>query len=371
MTAPQSTGIPVTLPSLGENVAEGTITRWLKASGDHVELGEALLEVATDKVDTEIPSPITGTILEIVAAEGDLVAVETVLAIIGAPDQPGGTPAMVIAAPRGREPALANEPVIRLVDSTPSTDPLVSSEPTTHRGARVERLPKIRQTIARRMLDSLRTTAQLTTVIEADITGITRLRAACKDEFVHRTGVKLSFLPFFAKATVEALGQHPLVNSAINDAGTEVTYHESVHLGMAVDSVKGLMVPVIRDAQHMTITRLATATEAVADNVRSGQIRPDALVGGTFTITNTGSRGALFDTPILNSPQSGILGTGAVVERVVPQCDSNGATAFGVRSMVYLALTYDHRIVDGADAARFLGSIKQRLEAGFTAEDLR
>jgi 2-oxoglutarate dehydrogenase E2 component (dihydrolipoamide succinyltransferase) len=311
-------------------------------------------------------------------AEGDSVAIDTAIAIIGAEGQ-SAPEADAVASPSEpipadtptdagtREPA----PAVAVVEvpAAVSTDDTTQASPIPPN--RVERLPKIRQTIARRMLESLRTSAQLTTVIEVDITGIARLRATEKQEFARRTGTNLSYLPFFAKAAVEALGKHPLLNSAINEDATEVTYHDAVHLGIAVDSPKGLMVPVIRDAQHMTVTRLATAIASAAADVRGGRITPDALTGGTFTITNTGSRGALFDTPILNQPQSAILGTGAVVERVVPHRDSSGATAFGVRSMVYLAITYDHRIVDGADATRFLASIKDRLESGFTAAELR
>lgn len=367
----QCTGTGVTLPSLGENVTEATITRWLKAPGDRVEAGEALLEVATDKVDSEIPSPVAGTIREILTAEGDLVVVDSVLAVIDPIDEPTGSPTAAVDTPPALDPDLAAEPDPDPVESPPTSSPAPGPATTVQSGSRVERLPKIRQTIARRMLKSLHTTAQLTTVIEADVTAVARLRATHKEEFAHRTGVKLSFLPFFAKATMEALSQHPLLNSAVNNDSTEITFHGAVHLGIAVDSPKGLMVPVVRDAQHMTLSRLATAIATVADNVRSGGITPDALTGGTFTITNTGSRGALFDTPILNSPESAILGTGAVVERVLPHRDSNGATAFGVRSMVYLALTYDHRTIDGADAARFLGVIKQRLHNGFTADELR
>jgi 2-oxoglutarate dehydrogenase E2 component (dihydrolipoamide succinyltransferase) len=377
----QVTGTAVRLPSLGEGVTEATITRWLKAPGDRVEAEEALLEVATDKVDTEIPSPVAGLVREIVAAEGELVAIEAVLATIDSGDQPdeacpvpvtvqpAPAPASVIDTAPARAPVV--ETVPRVEDSPPTISPSPGPAATGQSGSRVERLPRIRQIIAGRMLTSLHTTAQLTSVVEADITGIAALRSAQKDEFLSRTGVKLSFLPFFVKATLEALGEHPLLNSTVNADCTEITYHETVNLGIAVDGPKGLMVPVIRDAQHMTVSRLATAISTAADKIRTGQITPDDLAGGTFTITNTGSRGALFDTPILNSPESAILGTGAVVERVIPDRDSNGTLTFGVRSIVYLALTYDHRTIDGADAARFLGGIKNRLHCGFTADELR
>jgi 2-oxoglutarate dehydrogenase E2 component (dihydrolipoamide succinyltransferase) len=378
MTTPQKTGTPVLLPSLGENVTEATITRWLKAPGDRVEADEPLLEVATDKVDTELPSPVAGTILELVVGEDDSVAIDAVIAIVGTEADSAPVPAPAVAP---SEPHPASTPgEVDTDDLAPAAAAVerVSAEPRAEDALalsaghiRVERLPKIRQIIARRMLESLRTSAQLTTVIEADITGIARLRNAEKDDFARRTGASLSYLPFFAKAAVEALTEHPLLNSAINEDATEITYHDAVHLGIAVDSPKGLMVPVIRDAQHMTIKRLATVIAEAAADVRNGRITADALTGGTFTLTNTGSRGALFDTPILNQPQSAILGTGTVVERVVPHRDNTGSTAFGVRSMVYLAITYDHRIIDGADAARFLATIKRRLESGFTQAELR
>lgn len=220
------------------------------------------------------------------------------------------------------------------------------------------------------MLDSLQTSAQLTSVVEIDLTDISHLRAATKGEFLDRTGVKLSFLPFFVKAAIEALEQHPVLGATVNADCTEITYSDGVDLGIAVDSPKGLMVPVIRGAHKLGIGDIAVEIATLANQVRSGSIRPDALVGGTFTVTNTGSRGALFDTPILNAPQSGILGTGAVVERVVPRRDTDGNLSIAVRSMVYFALTYDHRIVDGADAARFLTTVKQRLECGFTIEEV-
>ncbi|WP_328715279.1 2-oxo acid dehydrogenase subunit E2 [Nocardia salmonicida] len=363
----QTDGRVVTLQSLGDNITEATVTRWLKAAGDQIEVDEALVEVATDKVDTEILSPASGTVLELLAMEDEVISVGGALAIIGALDREA-TPAPDAPQPVSIEahdftethqpPALLPEP-----DSAPTL-----SVPSS--GDRVERLPRIRQTIAKRMLESLHTTAQLTTVVETDVTGIAQLRSAHKADFQLRTGLRLSFLPFFVKATVEALTEHPALNCSVNTECTEVTYHSAVHLGMAVDSERGLMVPVIRDAHKLTITALAQAISSSADQVRAATISPNALTGGTFTITNTGSRGALFDTPILNRPQSGILGTGAVVERVVPRRDPSGAVDFGVRSMVYLSISYDHRIVDGADAARFLGTIKRRLENGFSSDEL-
>lgn len=220
------------------------------------------------------------------------------------------------------------------------------------------------------MTESLTTTAQLTTVIGAEVTGIAQLRAFEKDAFVLRAGVKLSFLPFFAQAAIEALAVHPVLNSRLNEDVTEVTYFDAVHLGIAVDAPKGHLVPVLRNAQDMPVAGLATAIATSADAARDGRITADALGGGTFTITNTGSRGALFDTPILNKPQTGLLGTGTVAERVIASRDATGAPVLGIRSMIYLALTYDHRLVDGADAARFLATVKTRLKTGVTAGEL-
>jgi 2-oxoglutarate dehydrogenase E2 component (dihydrolipoamide succinyltransferase) len=221
------------------------------------------------------------------------------------------------------------------------------------------------------MLASLHTSAQLTTVVEVDLTNVTAVRNRNKTEFQTRTGHKLSYLPFVVGAAVEALAAHPILNSSLNADCTEVTYHGAVHLGVAVDSDKGLMVPVIRNADTMTLTELAAAIATSALAVRSGTMRPDDLLGGTFTITNTGSRGALFDTPIINQPQSAILGVGAVVERLVPGRDELGNLLVKTSSMAYLSLSYDHRIIDGADAARYLGTVRQRLERGFDDADLR
>lgn len=362
MNTPQALAGVVTLQPLGDNISEATITRWLRAVGDHIDADEPLVEVATDKVDTEIVATLSGTVLELLVAENDVVPIGARLAVIGQVD--GAAPREVTAPPAPSNPIDA--PVVELEPTNDAPAPAG----TLASDARIERLPRIRQTIAKRMLESLHTTAQLTTVVEADVTNIARLRDAHKEDFRQRNGVKLSFLPFFAKAAIEALVVHPVLNCSVNSECTEVTYHSAVHLGMAVDSDRGLMVPVIRDAQTLTIRALAQAISDSADRVRTATIGPDQLIGGTFTITNTGSRGALFDTPILNLPQSGILGTGAVVERVVPQRDASGGPTFGIRSMVYLSISYDHRIVDGADAARFLGTIKQRLHSGFSAEEL-
>ena len=220
------------------------------------------------------------------------------------------------------------------------------------------------------MVQSLQVSAQLTTVVEVDLGTVAGVRRAHKDEFLKRTGTKLSFLPFFAKAAIDALATHRMLNGSLNEAVTEVTYHDACHLGIAVDTPKGLMVPVIRHAEQMSIGRLAIAIAQMADKVRSGTITVDELNGGTFTITNTGSRGALFDTPIINQPQTGILATGAVVERLVGTKAADGSIGIDVRPIAHLSLSYDHRIVDGADAARFLSVVKETLETGFPAHDL-
>jgi 2-oxoglutarate dehydrogenase E2 component (dihydrolipoamide succinyltransferase) len=227
-----------------------------------------------------------------------------------------------------------------------------------------------RQVIAKRMLESLQTSAQLTTVVEADVTNIARLRERAKDAFQAREGVKLTFLPFFAQATVEALKVHPVLNAVINPETQDVTYHAAEHLGIAVDTDRGLMVPNIHNAGDLNIGGLARKIADLAARTRSGQVSPDELAGGTFTLTNTGSRGALFDTPIINQPQVGILGVGSVVKRAVVVEDPTLGEVIAVRSMVYLSLTYDHRLVDGADAARFLVTVKNRLEEGAFEADL-
>jgi 2-oxoglutarate dehydrogenase E2 component (dihydrolipoamide succinyltransferase) len=240
--------------------------------------------------------------------------------------------------------------------------------PSTLRGT-TERMSRARQLIARRMVESLQTSAQLTTVVEADVTDIARLRERAKAGFEAREGVRLSFLPFFAMAAVEALKIHPALNAQLDIENNQVIYHDAEHLGVAVDTERGLMVPVIRKAGDLNIGGLARKIADLAQRTRSGQVSPDDLAGGTFTLTNTGSRGALFDTPIINQPQVAILGTGTVVKRPVVMEDAALGEVIAVRSMVYLALTYDHRLVDGADAARFLATVKERLEEGsFEAE---
>ncbi len=423
--AAPSTGTEVVLPQLGESVTEGTITRWLKKVGDQVAADEPLVEISTDKVDTEIPSPAAGTLLEIRAAEDAVVPVGAVLAIIGVPGAapavaaptPTPAPAPVVAAPipapaPARAPINSDEepyltPLVRKLASENGVDinalvgtgvggrirksdvlaaaaakavptpPAASSVATPAsttvvsalRGTTVP-MSRLRRVIAERMVTSLQTSAQLTTVVEVDMTRVSNLRNKSKSGFAARENAKLTFLPFFAKATVEALRHFPQLNASLNADSTEITYHDATNLGIAVDTERGLLVPVIRGAEDLTIAALARRIADIAERTRTNKVSPDELGGGTFTITNTGSRGALFDTPIINLPQVAILGTGAIVKRAVVMADDNGNDLIAVRSMVYLALSYDHRLVDGADAARFLGAIKQRLEEGSFEGDL-
>lgn len=378
--APEST---VTLPQLGEGVDHATVTRWLKSAGDYVAADEPLLEVATDKVDTEIVSPHSGTIVEILAREDEVVPVGGALAVVIGSVGPGPAQPASASNPRPQEPggAVAPHPAPRTEpnsaqsqgDPTPQVRVLhqpAPASPSPAPGSVTEKLPPIRRTIARRMMESLHTSAQLTTVLEVDLSTISRLRSQHKGDFLSRTGTKLSFLPFFARAVLDALPEHRMLNASLNDDVTEVAYHGVCHLGVAVEGPKGLMVPVIRNAGDLGIAQLAQAITGLADKVRNSTITVDELNGGTFTITNTGSRGALFDTPIINQPQSAILGTGAVVDRVVPVQDAGSPLRIEVRPMAYLSISYDHRIVDGADAAKFLGTVKRRLETGYTAVDL-
>ncbi len=456
--AGSASGTSVTLPALGESVTEGTVTRWLKQVGDDVAVDEPLLEVSTDKVDTEIPSPVAGKLLEIKVAEDETVEVGAELAIVGsgevaaaavappAPPTPEPTPEPeptlepeptpehehepepepappaapaappVAAAPAPpappappAEPAASSDtgtyvtPLVRKLatqysvdldaltgsgvggrirkqdvidaaakakeaaaapaEAAPAANAPSVAAPSPLRG-KTEPLSRLRKVIASRMVESLQTSAQLTTVVEVDVTSISRLRDAVKVEFAAREGVKLSFMPFFAKAAIDALKEHPRVNASIDTEKGEVTYFDRENIAIAVDSEKGLLTPVIKDAGDLSISGLARKIADVADRTRNNKITPDELSGGTFTLTNTGSRGALFDTPIINQPQVAILGTGTVVKRPVVIDDANLGETIAIRQMVYLALTYDHRLVDGADAARFLTDVKQRLEAG-------
>jgi pyruvate dehydrogenase E2 component (dihydrolipoamide acetyltransferase) len=508
--------VSVTMPRLGESVSEGTVTRWLKQEGDQVEADEPLLEVSTDKVDTEIPSPAAGVLKSIKVGEDETVEVGSELAVIddgaggggsdagdqdaeddqdaageqdAADEQPDEAPAVeddadetddaprdeqadsddqgeaaasteereaaaadaetpdedgaeadssasddqarddkstedtedaddeggagpsyvtplvrrlaaehgvdladvhgtgvggrirkqdVIDAAGGSKGAGADKPAAKQdAPSKPAQAPAAKADssakassekpptgPDTSVRGKTEKLSRLRTVIAHRMLESLQTSAQLTTVVEADLTRIARLRDRAKRDFEDREGVKLSYLPFFALATCEALREHPAVNASIDlEAGT-ATYHDAVHLGIAVDTPRGLLVPVIHDASDLNLAGLARKIADLAERTRGNHITPDELGGGTFTLTNTGSRGALFDTPIINQPQVGILGTGAVVKRAVVVDDPDVGEVIAVRQMAYLALTYDHRMVDGADAARFLTSVKTRLEDG-------
>ncbi|TWD55962.1 2-oxoglutarate dehydrogenase E2 component [Arthrobacter sp. AG367] len=449
----------VTLPALGESVTEGTVTRWLKAVGDQVEVDEPLLEVSTDKVDTEIPSPVAGTLQEIRVNEDETAEVGSVLAVIGsgaaaapapqaapapaeaprqeaprqeapaaapAPAAPAPAqeapkaapaPAAAPAAPAAQEAAPANgsesgyvTPLVRKlanqhgVDITslsgtgvggrirkqdviaaaeakaapaaaPAATPAASA-PAASAGAAsslrgtTQKAPRIRQVIARRMRESLEISTQLTQVHEVDMTKVAKLRARAKNSFQAQNGTKLTFLPFIAKAVAEALKQHPKLNAAYDEDKQEITYHNAEHLAIAVDTDKGLLVPVIADAGNLNLAGLAGKIADVASRTRDGKIGPDELSGGTFSITNIGSVGALFDTPIINQPQVGILGTGAIVKRPVVVADENGDDSIAIRSMMYLSLTYDHRLVDGADAGRFLQTLKARLEEGAFEADL-
>ena len=397
-------GVVVTMPALGESVTEGTVTRWLKGVGETINVDEPLLEVSTDKVDTEIPSPATGTILAIDVPVDSTVAVGARLALIGstalvnvaapvvaAPDDAYVTP---IVRQFAREQGVSLSSVtgtgvggrIRKEDILAAAQPMPATTPATTpvaattspksaapiavsplRGTTVT-MSRLRKVIAARMVESLQTSAQLTTVVEVDVTKVARLRDKAKTSFSEREGVNLTFLPFFAVAVCEALKQHPVLNSSVD--GDQVTYHSSEHLGIAVDTERGLLVPVIRDAGDLNIGGISRKISDVAARTRDNKISPDELGGGTFTITNTGSRGALFDTPIINQPQVAILGIGSVVKRPMVMKGTDGGENIAVRSMVYLALSYDHRIVDGADAARFLSTLKARLEEGSFESDL-
>jgi len=456
------------MPALGESVTEGTVTTWLKSVGDAVETDEPLVEVSTDKVDSEVPAPASGFLAEIRVPEDETVEVGTVLAVItaqapsAAPSEPAAPAAPAQQAPVPASPApqapapapaapvnpfptpaslaqtaetgqlaqssastpaqvsqtgyvtpivrkLAREAGIELAEVTGTgiggrirredveaaikarqaaqapAAPAASAAPQTAAAAAApgdnvfsgreasslrgttEKMSRLRQTIARRMVESLATAAQLTTVIEVDVTKIAALRARAKDAFVQRENTKLTFLPFFVKAATEALRFHPKVNATINDK--EVTYFDHENIGIAVDTERGLLVPVIKNAQGMSIADVSRSINDLAARTRSATIGADELSGSTFTITNTGSGGALFDTPVLNMPETAIMGVGTIVKRPVVVKDELGNDSIAIRSMVYLSLSYDHRLVDGADASRFLMDVKRRLEeAAFESE---
>ncbi len=425
--AASSSGVVVTMPALGESVTEGTVTRWLKNVGDAINVDEPLLEVSTDKVDTEIPSPATGTILAIDVAVDSTVAVGARLALIGAagaapvvaapapvapvvaaPAPVAPVAAPVVAAPAPVAPQLDDSYVtpivrqfakeqgvdlasvtgsgiggrIRKEDILAAVKPVAVSAPAVVQSGAKAAAPvsvsplrgttvtmtRLRKVIAARMVESLQISAQLTTVVEVDMTKVARLRDKAKTSFAAREGVNLTFLPFFAVAVCEALKQHPVLNSSLE--GDQITYHGAEHLGIAVDTERGLLVPVIRDAGDLNIGGISRRISDVAARTRDNKISPDELGGGTFTITNTGSRGALFDTPIINQPQVAILGIGSIVKRPMVMKGTDGGETIAIRSMVYLGLSYDHRIVDGADAARFLVTLKERLEEGSFESDL-
>ena len=432
--AATSGGTVITMPALGESVSEGTVTRWLKNVGDSIAVDEALLEVSTDKVDTEIPSPVAGTLLAIDVPVDTTVAVGARLGLIGvsgaaAPAAPAPvvTPVAPVApvAPKISTPApaapapvaaqvsqpqdayvtpivrkLANELGINLANvrgtgiggrirkedlqalapqsaPTPVANAAAAPASSTSRPAAPAASPlrgttvtmsRLRKVIAARMVESLQVSAQLTTVIEVDVTKIARLRDRSKATFEAREGVKLSFLPFFSVAVCEALKQHPVLNSSVE--GDQIIYHGAEHLGIAVDTERGLLVPVIHNAGDLNMGGVARKIVDLAARTRDNKVTPDELGGGTFTLTNTGSRGALFDTPIINQPQVAILGLGAIVKRPMVVKGEDGGETIAIRSMVYLGLSYDHRVVDGADAARFLVTLKERLEGGAFESDL-
>ena len=468
----------VEMPALGESVTEGTVSSWYKAVGEHVEADEPLVSVATDKVDTDVPSPVSGVVEQILVPEDETVDVGTVIAIIGdgsglggaaeatpapvaepapapapvaaeptpapaptapAPVAPAAAPAPVAPAPAPAvatepAPAAVAEPAPSVVTNSAYVTPLVrklarekgvnlstvtgsgvggrirkedveakaaqiaaekaaqeaaakaavqapaapapaSAKPaaakpavdTTLRG-KTEKMSRLRQVISTRMIESLQTSAQLTTVVEVDVTRIASLRARAKNAFLAANGTKLTFLPFFVQAATEALKAHPKINASIN--GKEVTYHAVEHIGIAVDTPRGLLVPVVKNAGDLNIPGLAKRINDLAARTRDNQVNPQELSGSTFTITNTGSGGALFDTPIINQPEVAILGLGAITKQPRVVRDADGNETIGIRSVCYLALSYDHRLVDGADAARYLMTVKKRLEEGDFAGEL-
>ncbi|MFC3495018.1 2-oxoglutarate dehydrogenase, E2 component, dihydrolipoamide succinyltransferase [Glycomyces rhizosphaerae] len=436
-------GTEVLLPELGESVTEGTVTTWLKAVGDTVEVDEPLLEISTDKVDTEIPSPAAGTLLEIRVAEDETTEVGSVLAIIGsgstaaaapapaaeptptvksepepavsapaastptapapakvesapapvaAPAAPASKPSGSYVTPLVRKLASENgvdlaevtgsgvggrirkEDVQAVIDAKKAPEPAPAAaapakaapapaEVSPLRG-RTEKMSRLRQAAAKALLNSMQSTAQLTTVREVDVTKVAKLRAAKKDEFLSRHGVKLSFLPFFSIAAIEALQQYPIVNASMNMEEKTITYPEAEHVGFAVDTPKGLIVPVVKNAGDLNIPGLAKRIAEIAKKARDGGLAPDDLFGATFTITNTGSVGALFDTPIVPLGQSAILGTAAIVKRPRVINDPELGEVIAVRSVMHLTLSYDHRLIDGADAARYLEAVTKRIEEG-------
>ncbi|MGP5054857.1 2-oxoglutarate dehydrogenase, E2 component, dihydrolipoamide succinyltransferase [Brachybacterium paraconglomeratum] len=451
-------GEEVTMPALGESVTEGTVTRWLKAVGDTVEVDEPLLEVSTDKVDTEIPSPVAGTVLEIRVQEDEDAEVGSVLAIVGsraaaapkaeepaapapeekkAEEKPAEAPKQeapkaeapkqeapkqeatkteapapaAAAAPQAADSVSGAEssgyvtPLVRKMAAEAGVDlssvkgsglggrirkqdvqqaidaqkaeaaPAAAAAPAASAAAPAapkvevsskrgteEKMPRIRKVIGQRMMESLHGMAQLTTAVEVDVTRIAKLRAKAKDEFAAREGAKLTFLPFLMMAAIEGLKTYPQLNSTIDD--DKVVYHGSENIGMAADTERGLVVPVIKNAGDLNLAGLARQIGDLGGRAKSNKLVPDDLSGATFTITNTGSGGALWDTPIVPAPQVGILGTGTITKRPAVVQNAEGDDTIAIRSMMYLFLSYDHRMVDGGDAARFLTFMKKRLEEG-------
>ena len=439
----------VTLPALGESVTEGTVTRWLKKVGDTVAVDEPLVEISTDKVDTEIPSPVAGVIEEILVAEDDTVEVGAVLVRVG--DGSGSAAPAAASPPEATpapEPAPAPEPVAPPVVEAPPAPPVVApvAPPTppaaapaapaglpgpiptgsrsmpyvtpivrklahdhgvdlatvtgTGVGGRIRKedilakasggsapapaaaptvveasalrgtsvaMSRLRKVIAERAVASMQQSAQLTTVVEIDVTEVAELRQAAKDQFHQKTGVKLTFLPFFVKAAAEALRVFPIINAVVD--GETIVYPATENISIAVDTERGLLTPVLRNAGDKNIAGIAADIADLAERTRTNQLSPDELAGGTFTVTNTGSRGALFDTPVVFLPQVAILGTGIVQKKPVV-VTHNGDDSIAIRQTVFFALSYDHRIVDGADAARFLTMVKDRLESGDFDADL-
>ena len=430
-------GQEVTMPALGESVDSGTVVRWLKEVGDEVEADEPLLEVSTDKVDTEVPSPIAGTLQKILVQEDEEAEVGAAIAVIGsgAPSDASPAPAAPAAsndapAPKAEEstaPAASASqtvsssnnsqayvtPIVRklaadngidlasvkgsgiggrirkqdvqdAIDAqakaeapAPAAAPAAAAAPSKKEAPKVEvsplrgteeKMSRLRKIVASRMVESLQTQAQLTTAVEVDMTRIAALRARAKNDFLAREGAKLTFLPFIMQAAVEALKAHPKLNAEI--AGDMIKYHGVENIGMAADTERGLVVPVIKNAGDLNLAGLARQIGELGAKAKGNKLTPDDLQGATFTITNTGSGGALFDTPIVPNPQVGILGCGTIVKRPAVVKDADGNETIGIRSMMYLFLSYDHRLVDGGDAARFLSTMKKRLEDGAFEGDL-
>ena len=438
----------VEMPELGESVTEGTITQWLKSVGDTVEVDEPLLEVSTDKVDTEIPSPVAGTLVEILADEDDTIEVGEVIARIG---DENATASSSEAKPEPQEEkkeepkedkkpepkaeekkestqdsSLNTSAKVNNGDNVPYVTPLVRKLAEKHGvdlntvegtgvGGRIrkqdvlaaagegdapaksgtqsdnsprarwstksvdpakqeligttQKVNRIREITAAKMVEALQISAQLTHVQEVDMTAIWDMRKKNKQAFIDKHGANLSFLPFIVKATAEALVSHPNVNASYNPETKEMTYHADVNIAIAVDTPKGLLTPVIHKAQDMTLPQLAQQIAELADKARNNKLKPNDLTGATFTVTNIGSEGAMLDTPILVPPQAGILGTAAIEKRPVV-VNENGQDAIAIRQMCYLPFTYDHQVVDGADAGRFITTIKDRLQTADFQADL-